>query len=256
MLTQKWPGGNTARDAYDGMAGAYDDYNHGYMYERWTQRLLDAALTSGLSGDRLLDVGCGTGLSLLPMLDRGWTAIGCDVSEGMLRRAREKIGNKAELLTLDMRDLPVLGEFDLVWAVNDALNYLLGLEELRAALFGMRRNLALGGAVVFDVNALRCIRDFWGSTRPLEFAGRRFVWTGEATRDVAPGATYQATFQAEDEPQALRTHVQRHFPEAEIIGALRDVGFQAISVFGEKDGALSPGLDEDFHTKAVYVAMG
>ena len=31
-----------------------------------------------------------------------------------------------------MRELPVFGEFDLVWSLDDAVNYLLSAEELEA----------------------------------------------------------------------------------------------------------------------------
>ena len=37
-----------------------------------------------------------------------------------------------------MRELPAFGEFDLVWCLDDAVNYLLSTEELEQALSGMR----------------------------------------------------------------------------------------------------------------------
>lgn len=65
------------RRTYDFFASSYDDFNHAYMNVRWTARLLGRAEAAGLVGDRLLDVGCGTGHSFIPMLDRGWCATGC-----------------------------------------------------------------------------------------------------------------------------------------------------------------------------------
>ncbi len=78
-----------------------------------------------------------------------------------------------------MRKLPPSGEFDLVWAVGDAVNYLLGTEELEATLHGMRANLASGGAIVFDVNTLQTYRGFFSDDQVVERDGRRFVWLDE-----------------------------------------------------------------------------
>ena len=41
-----------------------------------------------------------------------------------------------------MRELPVLGSFELVWALNDAANYLLGDDDLAKALTAMAANLS------------------------------------------------------------------------------------------------------------------
>lgn len=254
-VTERWHGGSLAKDAYEAYAGAYDDFNHAYMYERWTGRLLAAARAVGLQGDRLLDVGCGTGLSLLPMVDRGWVATGCDISPSMLERAREKVGEAARLLVLDMRELPTVGSFDLVWAVNDAINYLLSMDELKAALEGMRRNLAPDGVILFDVNTLACYRSFFSERHEVDHGGRRFVWTGAMSAEaVSPGAICEASFMADDEPERAHIHRQRHFTEDEVHEAFNAVGLTALGVFGERDGNLLKGLDEDVHTKAVYVA--
>lgn len=243
-----------ARRAYDAFAASYDDFNHRYMFERWTGRLLEVAMAAGLGeGRRLLDVGCGTGLSFLPMLDRGWEVTACDISPAMVARARRRAGGRARLLTADMRTLPRLGEFDLVWAVNDAINYLRDEAELAAALAGMRANLAPGGIVVFDVNTLAAYRGFFSAEHVVERGGRSFVWRGQVDPDaLAPGALCEARFDGDGEGVEPHVHVQRHFPPAEVLGAIEAAGLRCVSSAGELDGDLHPRLDEDRHTKAVY----
>jgi SAM-dependent methyltransferase len=68
----------------------------------------------------------------------GWEVTACDISPSMLELARAKAGDVARLSVADMRELPTFGEFDLVWALDDAVNYLLSGEELGKALSGMR----------------------------------------------------------------------------------------------------------------------
>jgi SAM-dependent methyltransferase len=238
------------RDTYDAMAGSYDEFNHAYMYERWTGRLLERAVANGLTGDRLLDVGCGTGLSFLPMLERGWRVSGCDISPEMLERARAKAGPGVELAVADMRALPLFGEFDLIWAVNDAMNYLLSTEEFQSTLRGMRRNLAPQGRIVFDINTLTAYRNFWSGEHVIENGEKRFLWHGGEAEEVTSGAFYEARFGGDGEPHV---HHQRHFPPDEVLPAIAAAGLRCLDLAATVDGELDDELDEDLHTKAIYV---
>lgn len=254
------PGGQWAERAYEAIAPVYDDFTAHHDYELWLGNLLPEVRRHGLSGRRLLDVGCGTGKSFLPMLARGWEVTACDISSAMLDLARAKVGDAARLTVADMRELPVFGEFDLVWALDDAVNYLLSVEELGDALGGMRANLAPGGLLMFDVNTLHCYRSFFAETESVERAGRRLVWRGQASAEVAPGSICEARFEAEAESGAesdVVTHVhrQRHFPEAAIVECLRGAGLECLDVFGHgHDAVPKQPLEELVHTKAVYIA--
>lgn len=247
-----------ARDTYDAFASSYDDFNYRYQYERWTGRLLERARGVGLTGDRLLDVGCGTGLSLVLPMAEGWRVCGCDISPKMIDRARTRLGEDTDLRVADMRSLPRFGEFDLIWAVNDAINYLLDEEELRSAFEGMLRNLAPGGMVIFDVNTLATYRTFFATETVVEREGRRLVWRGmppEKTGSVS-GSVFEAHFEGEGAGVVSHAHRQRHFDEGEIRRAIGATGFDCVGVWGEIDGGLEPGLlDEDLHTKAVYACQ-
>ncbi len=48
-------------------------------------------------GQRVLDIGCGTGMSLLPLLDRGLSLTGVDPSTYMLDVAHERLGSRVDL---------------------------------------------------------------------------------------------------------------------------------------------------------------
>lgn len=253
-MQKEWKAGNSVRETYDAYAPVYDEFNRRYMYEQWTGRLLEKAEEAGMGGKRLLDVACGTGMSTMPMLERGWTVKACDISPLMLERARDKAGGRVAILEADMRDLPDLGEFDLIWALSDPLNYLLDVEELEATFVGMRRNLAVDGIVLFDVNTLATYRTFFSREIVVEEQGKRLVWNGKVSpADVSAGTFAEARFDAEGDPELAHVHRQRHFSEAEVLTALDAAGLRRISVFGELDGVLTPGVDEDLHTKAVYL---
>jgi SAM-dependent methyltransferase len=255
-----------AERAYEAIASVYDDFTAHHNYELWLGNLLPELRRHGLRGRRLLDVGCGTGKSFLPMLEQGWEVTGCDISASMLELARAKAGDAVRLSVADMRKLPVFGEFDLVWALDDAVNYLLSGEELGRALSGMRANLVPGGLLMFDVNTLRAYRSFFAETEIVETEGRRLVWRGQARPDAPPGSICEARFEVETvgggapegggvEEVETHLHRQRHFPEAEVLALLEGAGLECLDVFGHGfDAVLEQPLDELVHTKAVYMA--
>jgi SAM-dependent methyltransferase len=259
------PDWDWAERTYDAMAPVYDDFTAHHEYEEWLADLEALLERNGLRGKRLLDVGCGTGKSFLPMLPKGWAVTGCDISAEMLELAREKAGADLRLEVADMRALPVFGEFDLVWSLDDAINYLLSEDELVHALVGMRENLAPTGLILFDVNALPAYRTFFAETSVVERGGRKLIWRGLAPADVPPGSICESRLEvapgdadvAAIEPGELPslTHRQRHFPEADVLAALERAGLECLDVYGHGlDGIPRQPLDESTHTKAIYIA--
>ena len=251
-----------AEIAYDAIAPVYDDFTAHHNYDAWLKELLTYLERQGLTGRRLLDVGCGTGKSFIPMLRWGWEVTAADISAAMVELARQKVGERAELLVADTRQLPHLGEFDLVWSLDDAINYLLSGEDLEQALRAIRPNLAPEtGLLLFDTNELETYRTFFAEEVEVERNGRRLIWHGRSSADAAPGSISEAVFEVEPlagtEAAAIapETHRQRHFPEAEVLAALERCGYEPLAVYGmSTDGILRQPLDSERHSKAVYIS--
>ncbi len=259
ITTATGTGGEWAERTYEAMAPVYDDFTAHHDYEGWLTDLLKILGADGLQGKRLLDVACGTGKSFLPMLPRGWQVTACDISSKMLELAREKAGDAVELQVADMLALPRFGEFDLIWALDDAINYLLSPAELQQALSGMRANLAPTGLLLFDVNELQAYRTFFAETVVVERDGGRLVWRGLGEKDVAPGSICESRMEVvsdEDSGEApALTHRQRHFREVEVLAAIEGAGLECLDVYGHGlDGIPRQPLDDSIHTKAIYIA--
>lgn len=250
-----------AEIAYEAMAPVYDSFTHENDYETWFGLLLPALEERGLRKGRVLDVGCGSGKAFAPMLRRGWEVHGCDVSAAMLELARERTQDEVRLDVADMRELPVFGEFELVWALNDPVNYLLDENELELALAGMRRNLGPAGLLMFDANTIKAYHGFFTEEITFERDGWRLIWRGRSSPDDPPGTIREASFEAEPlsgtEGTAIapELHRERHFSEAEILAALARAGLECLEVFGyDDDQPLAQPLDEAEHYKAIYIA--
>jgi SAM-dependent methyltransferase len=236
-----------ARAAYDAAAEIYDEFTAHHDYDGWTALIERLAREHGLAGRRLLDAGCGTGKSFLPLLARGYDVVAFDLSPAMAAVARAKSGGRARVIEADVRDLPRLGAFDLVLALDDVVNYV-ARADLAAALAGLRRNLARGGVLVFDANTELTYRTFFAET----VTQRGMQWRGHVDADAfAPGGTARATLTA---PGVVSRHTQHHHPPAAVRAALASAGLRAVHTAGMGlDGALAP-LDETVHTKALYVS--
>ncbi len=250
-----------AEIAYQAIAPAYDDFTAHHNYELWLGELMPKLERHGIRGNRLLDVACGTGKSFLPMLERGWQVTACDISPAMVEIAREKAGDRVDISVADMRELPVFGEFDVVFCLDDAVNYLLSSGELEQALTGMRRNLGPGGLLMFDVNTLEAYRTFFAEEVVVERGGRRMIWKGLTSPGAEPGSIAEASFEVEPldasggPPIPPELHRERHFPESEVRAALETAGLECLDVYGHHHDAIpKQPLDEAAHTKGIYIA--
>jgi len=97
--------------AYEFDFKAAQDYDAFFEKGRARHRLdLEIALISSLirpmPGKRLLDIGCGTGLSLEPFVNQGMSLTGIDPSLYMLDKAAERFGNRVDLHRGTAENLP------------------------------------------------------------------------------------------------------------------------------------------------------
>jgi SAM-dependent methyltransferase len=244
--------------AYELLAPFYDLYTRDYEHVGWLANIEAIAIEHGLTGDRLFDVGCGTGKSFMPMLERGYEVTACDISPSMVERAREVGG--AEVLVADARELPDLGPFDLALALDDALNYLLSDEELALAFEGIARNVRPGGMFVFDLNSLLTYRQLFTCDMATEVGDAFFCWRGEqSSEEVMPGSIASSVIEVfaaeggEGWQRYSSRHVQRHHPPATVECLLRDAGFELLSRRGQMTGMnIDPVGDEELHVKLLY----
>lgn len=244
--------------AYDALAGAYDVLTGDYRHDLWLDRIERLALAAGLRGRRVLDVACGTGKSFLPLLRRGYALTACDISERMVRIARRK-APAADISVADMRRLGVIGQFDLITCLDDAVNYLLTSEDLDGFLDGLARNLAPDGIAVFDVNSLLMYRTGFASDWIAEDPVTFVAWTARDAATTEPGDLVDAVvhvFARTGDTWSRREsrHRQRHWPAFAIEAAARRAGLRIVAAHGQHRGAV---IDDHFgeleHTKALYL---
>lgn len=257
---------NSAEAAYDRYAPIYDEWNEQNDYEMWLGEVLLPEMEKyGLEGPGwALDVGCGTGRALEPLLARKWQVVGCDVSAGMLAEADRKFGSRVRLLNLDARSLPPIcalpdgatGEaFQLILLLNDVVNYLVEDGDLEKVFAGVKRNLSRHrGLVVFDANTLRLFQNDFASGVSEEMSGKGWEWRG-LTEEAKPGGLYEAHLSGRG--VEAQVHRQRHWTTEQVTASLKAVDLRLLAVLGQREVGgrvlLSDAPNEEQDAKVIYI---
>ncbi|MGW3333817.1 class I SAM-dependent methyltransferase [Streptomyces rubiginosohelvolus] len=137
-------------NGYNSFAEAYTAANETNLVNAYYERPAMLALAGDVAGRRILDVGCGSGALFAALRDRGAMVNGFDSSAGMLRLARQRLGDGADLQVADLGSpLPYPDDtFDDVVA-SLVLHY---LEDWGPALAELRRVLRPGGRLIASVD--------------------------------------------------------------------------------------------------------
>jgi SAM-dependent methyltransferase len=218
---------------YDGLAEDYDAFMDVHStYYRVAVDALQRLLGPG--GGRCLDVGCGGGHFIPPVLELGWEVVGTDLSADQLAAARARLP-ALELVPADAAALPFDdASFDAAYSTFTHTD----LDDFAAAVGEVRRVLRAGGRFVYVGNHpcfVGATQEHLASGVPLLHPGYRHAGRWDA--GDAPGTT----------PAGWRARLGSfvHLPLADFLRAF--AGFMLLA-FDE--------LDDGFeYPKTVAIAL-
>lgn len=126
------------------------DAKHAFVYEK-AKGLVE--LLAPQMGERILDLGCGTGALTAEIAERGAEILGVDQSEEMISQARKKFP-ALRFEVLDARQLRFGAEFDAVFS-NAVLHW---IPEAEQVVVGVAQALKSGGRFVAEFGGKGNIR--------------------------------------------------------------------------------------------------
>ncbi len=110
------------------------------------------------TGGKVLEVGCGTGRTLIPCAKAGADVTGLDLSGDMLSFCRKavnqesrNVNSRVELVKADMTSFDLGRKFQLITTPFRSFQHLATVEEQLAALSCIRSHSASGGTFVLDI---------------------------------------------------------------------------------------------------------
>jgi SAM-dependent methyltransferase len=138
-------------DAYERLAGVYDEIVVDPCFPLWAAFLHARWQTDDHGVHDVLDVCCGTGLMAAELTALGYRVVGLYASPAMLARARRLLGAGAELSQQSLPELSVPGTFDAAISTFDGLNYLI-VKDFDRSLTAIAKVLRPGGWFIFDLH--------------------------------------------------------------------------------------------------------
>lgn len=223
-----------AVEPYTVLAAGYDLVMAHVDYEEWATYAHELIQRYQPDGDRIVELGCGTGSLALALQPRGpYEYLATDRSKAMLKVARVKAdehGLPIEFSAADFEDFSVQREPDIVLLLYDGLNYLLEERDVERLFVRVARLLPERGIFIVDqstpansTNNEEYFRDEGGSG---EFTYVRRSRYDPETRHhttqfdmMIRGTTYR------------EEHVQRAYTRKEIGRIVASTGFEVAGCF-------------------------
>jgi len=257
-----------------------DPFQDAALYDwEYRRRRDDVAFYRTLAGERggpVLDLGCGTGRLMLPLLRDGHAVVGVDRAAPMLARAAARLHRlaaaargRALLARGDFGHLPLGARprFALAVAAFHGVQHLETDRDLVGFFREVRARLIPGGWFAFDVFApspaflARDPRRHWDATRFRHpTSGRRLLYTtthelDERARLLCMRFHYRPV-DARGRPRGKERHVElvhRQLAPREVAALLARAGLELVASWGGFDGRpLAPDNSET--EQHVYLA--
>jgi SAM-dependent methyltransferase len=246
----------------------YEDaslYDHEYKRRRedvrWYRSLATRELGKPSARGTILELGCGSGRTLLPLVRDGWRVTGVDAAPAMLERCRQRLARlgkeaatRATLVRADFRELALGERFPLVICPFNAFMHLYTREDVERFLAVVHAHLAPGGLFAFDVlnpDLAWLSRDpnrRWARTRFRHpRTGRMSYYSTSLTYDAALQVAFMRIYYEPETGGRTRTVrlTHRQFFPLELAALLHYNGFTIDAHEGGFDGeSLVPESEE------------
>ncbi len=235
---------------YAAFASVYDRLMADVDYKAWAAFYHAIMERYGLNRGKVCECACGTGSLTIPLAKLGYQMTGVDISQEMLMEASKKArreGVGIPFVNQDMCALNLHRLQDAVLCTNDGINYLKNGEQLMQFFTRAYETLREGGVLVMDLSTPYKLEHVLGDN----FIGDEspeisYLWQNRFHRSSGCVELNLAIFVRQQDETYIRIaeHQKQYIHEsAEIFDLLKTVGFEKISIFGDR--RMQPPRDQE-----------
>ena len=193
---------------------------------------------------RILDIGCGTGRHSIELAKRGYNVVGIDLSESLLKRAKEKASEQKLQIFFqkqDARNLSFLQEFNVVIMICEGAFSLMETDEMNFQILRNAANALLpkGKLIFTTLNGLfplyHSVKDFFDS-KTEEGKSKCVI----LSFDLMTFREHSTVYVEDDlgNKKELQCN-ERYYVPSEITWLLKTLDFKTVDIYGAKLGAFS-----------------
>lgn len=228
----------------------FENYGKNYDNESFTKGTLGECdfIEKEIDYDKslkILDVGCGTGRHSIELTKRGYNVLGVDLSESMLKKAKENADKKNIKVLFerhDARKLPFKSEFDLAIMLCEGGFPLMETDEMNFQILENASNALKPKNSKFIFTTLNglfplfhSVKDFLNSNNEKGIASYKINNFDLMTFRESSEITI-----TDDSGQEKKLRCnERYYVPSEITWLLKSLGFKKIDIYGAKLGAFS-----------------
>ncbi|MFQ3610652.1 MAG: methyltransferase domain-containing protein [Fimbriimonadales bacterium] len=229
---------SSASKPFEQVAPYYDLLMHEIPY-LWWLHYIEVLLEhhERTEVQRVLDLCCGTGNLTELLVLSGFEAVGVDLSEPMIQRARQKAQEHDLPITYyvqDASELDLPETFDGVVSLFDSLNNIIQPERFAECLRRVYRHLRPQGIFIFDLNTEYAFKEkMFDQSNRRSRAPLRYHWRSEYDPSTRL-CTVRMEFWVREEGQERyfqEIHCQRAYSNREVETMLVAAGFSEVYVY-------------------------
>ena len=198
----------------------------------------------------ILEPACGSGRTLIPLIEAGHEVSGFDTSEEMLENCRARCaerGHSPHLSRQGFEDFQYDHAFSAIWVPTGSFGLIDDFATALAVLRRFRDHMVAGGLLVLDVQpisalstSVQSLRSWTGANGDLLTLGTEPVKTDWLNQRVEYHARYERWRDNRLVETQLEPMAQRYWSVEELTFALRESGFGEIVAIGGYDRRRRP----------------
>jgi len=188
----------------------------------------------------ILDLGCGTGGHMIPLLQNGFLVMGVDISAQMLKVARSKLNRaalKADLKRGSLQTFRLHKKFDAVLCLFSVINYAAAQGDIVPTLRNITRHLKKQSLFIFDFWNASAVVDYYRPRKSANFRKNGMDIERQSVTKVYPSqkrceVNYSCILRQDG--RVIRhdkeKHVLRYFSPEEMTDCLRKAGLKVVDM--------------------------